>query len=152
MKLNDIKDKRRILAKTPTNNLIKAITVSLVSGTFLLGGYIIVYHKDTLEKISKKLSNTLNIEAKLNEKAKKPSQGLQYRQYIEEKRAYEKELELETIERLKSIKERLNKSKLPEQQQPLPSTIVEVASKPKSSLKSIILHYISFGYWKKKTD
>lgn len=40
MKFNDIKDKRRSLAKTPTKVLINVLSVAAVGVTALFGAYI----------------------------------------------------------------------------------------------------------------
>lgn len=77
--------------------------------------------------------------------------GLQYKSYIEEKRKFEKEFELETLERLKRIKEKLNQTneaaQTKDKKQPNQEQAQTQVQHSKRSLKSAIYYYISFGYW-----
>jgi hypothetical protein len=41
MKLNDIKDKRRLLKNTPTNKIINIVAFAAAGGSFLLSGYFL---------------------------------------------------------------------------------------------------------------
>ena len=70
--------------------------------------------------------------------------GLQYKNYIEEKRKIEKEFEVETLERLKRIKEKLNQKNEAVQTNDKKQPTQE---QQKRSLKSLVYYYISFGYW-----
>jgi len=41
MKLNDIKDKRRLLKNTPTNKIINIVAFGTAGASFLFSGYLL---------------------------------------------------------------------------------------------------------------
>lgn len=75
----------------------------------------------------------------------------EYRQYLDEKKAYQKNLEEETNTRLQKIREKLNQPQASISES-LPPKIdskatEDLPNKGQRSLKSSILYYASFGYW-----
>lgn len=147
MKFKEI-NRQRYLSNTP---LLKWIKLFAYSSTVLAGAYSVYFHyykaEEYLESFSKYTKDlALDSQIKHQDKLNKPLQKQAYKNYLQEQRLYQDQLNEETRLRLERIRQA--SLALPEQiaQTKTSSTTVE-PSTPVKPLKKSWRSYLTFGYW-----
>lgn len=110
MKLKPV-EKRLPINKTPTAIWAYSAIFGCAGFACLCGAYIYFIKRESFLGFIKGYTNNNFFETNINNRKIKPVTDNAYRRYLEEKKAYSKELEEETKIRLEKIQQKLQQSK-----------------------------------------